>query len=272
MALRPTSSLRRRRRCRSTARGRAIALECVRVGDRTAAARRVPARRARLGRDVARLPGSASATRRLARTRLLAPRLRPLDAAAARRALGAGLHARPGARGAAGAASRALDIAAAHGCSATATAARSRSCYAARFPTRRRRDRASRRISSSRTSSIASIAAARDAYEQGDLRAAAGALPRRSGLRVLGLERRLARSGVPRLEHRGRDRHRSSAPCWRCRARTTNTARSRRSAAIRRRLPQTELLEIPQCGHSPHRDQPELLIREAGRFIRARTR
>jgi len=38
--------------------------------------------------------------------------------------------------------------------------------------------------------------------------------------------------------------------------------------AIRRRVPQTELLEIPACGHSPHRDQPELLIREAGRFIR----
>ncbi|HSC98126.1 MAG TPA: alpha/beta hydrolase, partial [Casimicrobiaceae bacterium] len=41
---------------------------------------------------------------------------------------------------------------------------------------------------------------------------------------------------------------------------------------IRRRLPQAELLEIPSCGHSPHRDQPELLIREAGRFIRTHTR
>ena len=33
------------------------------------------------------------------------------------------------------------------------------------------------------------------------------------------------------------------------------------------RLPKTRLLVIPKCGHSPHRDQPELLIREAGRFI-----
>jgi len=37
--------------------------------------------------------------------------------------------------------------------------------------------------------------------------------------------------------------------------------------AIARRVPQTELLVIPHCGHSPHRDQPEVLIREAGRFI-----
>jgi pimeloyl-ACP methyl ester carboxylesterase len=37
--------------------------------------------------------------------------------------------------------------------------------------------------------------------------------------------------------------------------------------AIARRLPKTRLLELPNCGHSPHRDQPEVLIREAGRFI-----
>ena len=36
---------------------------------------------------------------------------------------------------------------------------------------------------------------------------------------------------------------------------------------IARRLPKTRLLELPKCGHSPHRDQPELLSREAGRFI-----
>lgn len=41
--------------------------------------------------------------------------------------------------------------------------------------------------------------------------------------------------------------------------------------AIRRLLPETELLEIAECGHSPHRDQPAVLIREAGRFIREHT-
>ncbi|HEX7440846.1 MAG TPA: alpha/beta hydrolase [Caldimonas sp.] len=36
---------------------------------------------------------------------------------------------------------------------------------------------------------------------------------------------------------------------------------------IARRLPKTRLLVLPKCGHSPHRDRPELLCREAGRFI-----
>ena len=36
---------------------------------------------------------------------------------------------------------------------------------------------------------------------------------------------------------------------------------------LARRLPKTRLLVIPKCGHSPHRDQPEILSREAGRFI-----
>ena len=32
-------------------------------------------------------------------------------------------------------------------------------------------------------------------------------------------------------------------------------------------LPETRLLVIPKCAHSPHRDQPETLIRESARFI-----
>ena len=36
---------------------------------------------------------------------------------------------------------------------------------------------------------------------------------------------------------------------------------------IARRLPATRLVEIPACGHSPHRDQPERLIEETLRFI-----
>ena len=38
--------------------------------------------------------------------------------------------------------------------------------------------------------------------------------------------------------------------------------------AIERRLPKTRLLVLANCAHSPHRDQPELLTREAGRFMR----
>jgi pimeloyl-ACP methyl ester carboxylesterase len=40
---------------------------------------------------------------------------------------------------------------------------------------------------------------------------------------------------------------------------------------IRHRLPQTELLELAQCGHSPHRDQPERLTDAATRFIARHT-
>ena len=36
---------------------------------------------------------------------------------------------------------------------------------------------------------------------------------------------------------------------------------------IQDRLPKTRLFVIPKCGHSPHRDQPELLAAEAARFI-----
>ena len=37
--------------------------------------------------------------------------------------------------------------------------------------------------------------------------------------------------------------------------------------AIARRLPKTRLLVLEDCGHSPHRDQADTLIGEAGRFI-----
>ena len=36
---------------------------------------------------------------------------------------------------------------------------------------------------------------------------------------------------------------------------------------IRRRVPQTQLLELPDCGHSPQRDQPDLLIAAATAFV-----
>jgi pimeloyl-ACP methyl ester carboxylesterase len=39
--------------------------------------------------------------------------------------------------------------------------------------------------------------------------------------------------------------------------------------AIARKLPHAELVEIPQCGHSPHRDQPERVIAEVARFVAA---
>jgi len=40
---------------------------------------------------------------------------------------------------------------------------------------------------------------------------------------------------------------------------------------IARRVPQTQTLELAQCGHSPHRDQPEQLIEAATKFLRQYT-
>ena len=40
---------------------------------------------------------------------------------------------------------------------------------------------------------------------------------------------------------------------------------------IARQAPQTELLELPGCGHCPHREQPARLIAHAGTFIHRQT-
>ncbi|SKA70464.1 Pimeloyl-ACP methyl ester carboxylesterase [Thiothrix eikelboomii] len=40
---------------------------------------------------------------------------------------------------------------------------------------------------------------------------------------------------------------------------------------LARRVPSTELLELPACGHSPHRDQPTTLITNASDFISRHT-
>ncbi len=41
---------------------------------------------------------------------------------------------------------------------------------------------------------------------------------------------------------------------------------------IARRVPHTQLLELPDCRHSPHRDQPDALLASAAEFIRRQTR
>ena len=38
---------------------------------------------------------------------------------------------------------------------------------------------------------------------------------------------------------------------------------------IARRVPQARLLELPDCGHSPHKDQPEKVIEAVREFVRA---
>jgi len=114
--------------------------------------------------------------------------------------------------------------------------------------------------------SIASIEKARDAYERGDLRER---LARHHAdvdsafrgwndvwlapaFRDWNVEREIATISCPVLAVQGEDDEYGTLAQIR---------------AIARRLPKTRLLVIPKCGHSPHRDQPEILSREAGRFI-----
>jgi pimeloyl-ACP methyl ester carboxylesterase len=116
--------------------------------------------------------------------------------------------------------------------------------------------------------SIASIAKARDAYETTDLRAR---LARHHAdpdsafrgwndawlsheFREWNIEAEIATIACPVLAAQGEGDEYGTLEQIR---------------AIARRVPQTELLVIPDCGHSPHRDQPEILSREAGRFIAA---
>ena len=39
---------------------------------------------------------------------------------------------------------------------------------------------------------------------------------------------------------------------------------------IARRVPQAQLLEIPKCGHSPHKDQPDVVIDAVSKFMSSR--
>ena len=114
--------------------------------------------------------------------------------------------------------------------------------------------------------SVASIAQARDAYEAGDLR---DRLARHHAdvdsafygwndvwlmpaFRDWNVEREIATIACPVLAVQGENDEYGTLEQVR---------------AIVRRLPKTRLLVIAKCGHSPHRDQPEILSREAGRFI-----
>ncbi len=84
---------------------------------------------------------------------------------------------------------------------------------------------------------------ARTTYGSTDLRARLARYHDDPGLGVLGLERHLARPCVSQLEHRGRAWPGFAVRCWPCRARTTSTARWRRSRASRARVPQARARE-----------------------------
>ena len=59
-----------------------------------------------------------------------------------------------------------------------------------------------------------------------------------------------------------------SARCWRSRASTTNTARCARSTASPSGCRRRGCWRFPDCGHSPHRDQPETAIVATVSFVK----
>lgn len=115
--------------------------------------------------------------------------------------------------------------------------------------------------------SIASIAAAREAYLHGGLRER---LARHhedvdsaffgwndvwlsDAFRDWNIEQEIAAIRCPLLAVQGED---------------DEYGTMRQVTSIRDRLPSTELLALPRCGHSPHRDHPEALIDAVQGFVR----
>lgn len=115
--------------------------------------------------------------------------------------------------------------------------------------------------------SVASIAQAHSAYETTDLRARLARyhddpdsafrgwndIWLHPGFRAWSIEEELRGISCPLLAVQGLDDEYGTLEQIR---------------GIARRVPQTELLELPACGHSPHKDQPAVLTDAVCRFIR----
>jgi pimeloyl-ACP methyl ester carboxylesterase len=114
--------------------------------------------------------------------------------------------------------------------------------------------------------SVASIGRARDAYQTGDLRER---LARHHAdvdsafygwndvwlspaFRDWNVEREIASIACPVLAVQGEDDEYGTLEQIR---------------AVQRAVPHAELLRLPSCGHSPHRDHPEAVMHAAGSFI-----
>ncbi|WP_409558427.1 alpha/beta fold hydrolase [Achromobacter sp.] len=116
--------------------------------------------------------------------------------------------------------------------------------------------------------SVSSIGMARQAYVESDLRARLGRhhhdvdsafwgwndIWLKPAFRAWNIEDYLSRIACPVLAIQGVDDEYGTLAQVR---------------GIRRRAPQTELLEIPDCGHSPHRDQPATVVQAVARFVGA---
>ena len=176
------------------------------------------------------------------------------------------LHARRGAGRAAAAARRAGDRRD-RCCSATATAASIALIHAAASRAAGRRARADGAARAGRGRLDRQHRRGEGRVADDRPARAARALPRRRRRRLHRLERHLAASGFPRLEHRGLRARRHLPGAGDPGARTTSTARLDQVRRIARAAPDVELVELADCRHSPHRDQPDAVLAALARFV-----
>ena len=108
------------------------------------------------------------------------------------------------------------------------------------------------------------------AYETGDLQGKARALAQRRRRRLLRLERRLARSGIPRLGHLRISRLYPRAGRRSCRARTISMAPCARSRSRKRNATARSTSPLlPASATPPHREAPERALAAIADFAAA---
>jgi pimeloyl-ACP methyl ester carboxylesterase len=114
--------------------------------------------------------------------------------------------------------------------------------------------------------SIASIEKARDAYRDTDLRERLSRYHDDADSAFLGWNDAWL-SPAFRSWNIERDIESIAAPVLAVQGENDEYGTLEQIRAVARRVPGTRLVSLADCGHSPHRDQPEALIREAGDFI-----
>ena len=116
------------------------------------------------------------------------------------------------------------------------------------------------------------IAAARDAYEHGDLRARLAKYHADVDGAFWGWNRRVARSRLPRLEPRGVPAARSPRRCWWSRATADQYGTLAQVDAIERQLAgPVETMLVEGAGHAPFRDAPAAVAARIAQFLELST-
>jgi pimeloyl-ACP methyl ester carboxylesterase len=93
------------------------------------------------------------------------------------------------------------------------------------------------------------------------------ALSRRCRFRLLGLEPDLAASRFPQVDYRGISTRDHRVPVLAIQGEDDEYGTIEQLHRIGREVRDVELLELKDCRHSPHRDQPEAVLEAITRFV-----